>query len=55
MEWHKRLGHLGDDDINLLAQKKENLHITENLNDPICESCQLAKGTRIPNSHPATH
>ena len=55
MEWHERLGHLGFEDVKLLAKRTPNMLIEEMSDNPTCEACQLAKQTRKPNSSPATH
>ena len=55
MDWHKRLGHLGFDDMKQLARTNTDIQIQGSLTNPMCEPCQLGKQTRKPNSHPATH
>ena len=55
MDWHERLGHLGFEDVKLLAKRTSNITIQGTLDNPTCEPCQLAKQTRKPNSSPATH
>jgi len=55
IEWHERLGHLGFDDIKQLAKNDTDIQVQGPLTTPVCESCQLGKQTRKPNSNPATH
>jgi len=54
-EWHERLGHLGFEDVKLLAKTTPDMSITGSMENLTCESSQLGKQSRKPNSSPATH
>ena len=55
LEWHQLLGHLGFDDVKVLAKHNSSMTITGSLTNPACEHCIISKQTRKPNSAPATH
>jgi len=55
LEWHSRLGHLGFDDVKLLARYNSDICIIGPLTNPFCEHCIVSKQTRKPRSLPATH
>ena len=55
LEWHQLLGHLGFDDVKVLAKHNPGITITGPLTNPTCEHCIISKQTRKPNSAPATH
>jgi len=55
LEWHRRLVHLGFDDVKLLAQYNTDIGIIGPLTNPFCEHCIVSKQTRKPSSLPATH
>ena len=42
MEWHERLGHLGFEDVKLLAKTTESMSIKGSLENLTCDWCQLA-------------
>lgn len=49
-EWHRRLGHLNYSDCRRLADSGavDGISITEEQDEPVCQSCALAKVTRAP-------
>ena len=55
LQWHQLLGHLGFDDVKLLARHNSAITITGPLTNPTCEHCIICKQTRKANSAPATH
>jgi len=55
LEWHRRLGHLGFDDVKLLARYNYDICIIGPLTNPFCEHSIVIKQTRKPSSLPAPH
>jgi len=54
IEWHKRLGHIGFDNVKRLVDQTPGMAIDGSRTNPVCLSCVAAKQTRTPNSSPAT-
>jgi len=54
IEWHRRLGHIGFDNVKRLVDKTSGMVINGSRTNPVCVSCVAAKQTRKPNSSPAT-
>jgi transposase InsO family protein len=54
LEWHKRLGHIGFDNVKRLVDQTAGMEIDGSRTNPVCVSCVAAKQTRKPNSSAAT-
>jgi len=54
LEWHRRLGHMGFDNVKRLEAPIPSMVIDGSRTNPICVSCVAAKQTRKPNSAAAT-
>ena len=54
LEWHRRLGHIGFDNVKRLVDQTSGMVIDGSRTNPVCVSCVAAKQTRTPNSSPAT-
>ena len=52
--WHKRMGHLGEDNVRRLAKMVEGMKIKARTTVGVCEPCLEGKQTRQPSHKPAT-
>src|SRR5205814_1311174 len=52
--WHKRMGHLGEDNVRRLAKMVEGMKIKSRTTVGVCEPCLEGKQTRQPSHKPAT-
>jgi hypothetical protein len=52
--WHKRMGHLGEDNVRRLAKMVEGMGIKSRTTVGVCEPCLEGKQTRQPSHKPAT-
>jgi len=51
--WHRRMGHLGEDNIRKLAKMADGMGITVGTSVGVCEACVQGKQTRHPSHKPA--
>ena len=51
--WHRRMGHLGEDNIRKLAKMADGMGITVGTSVGVCEACVKGKQTRHPSQKPA--
>ena len=51
--WHRRMGHLGEDNIRKLARMVEGMGIKVGTSVGVCEACVKGKQTRQPSHKPA--
>ena len=52
--WHKRMGHLGEDNVRRLAKMVEGMKIKARTTVGVCEPCLEGKQTRQSSHRPAT-
>ena len=52
--WHRRMGHLGEENVRKLAKMVEGMKIKFRTSVGVCEACLEGKQTRQPSHQPAT-
>ena len=52
--WHRRLGHLGEDNVRKLAKLVDGMNIKARTTVGVCEACMQGKQHRQPSHKPAT-